>query len=83
LFPGINLIDVLTNYAGNKVCVSVLPQGVQLPPDLIILHEEADHYSLQTTLPCTPKDLNTRLTNFMADKEFIPREEFFARFPLM
>ena len=42
-----------------------IPQGVTLPPSLILLHEHTDHYSLQPTVKCTLEDFNATLTNFL------------------
>lgn len=77
----INMWDVLSSFRG-KCLVAILKAGTKIPDDLILLHEYGDHYSLQTTVARTPKELNTSLTNFLSSCEFITKEEYFKRYPL-
>ena len=79
---GINLWDILSSYAAPNIYVFVVPQGVHIPHDLILLHERGDHFSLQTSIPCSPQNLNSRLSDFMSDKIVLTKEEFFSRYPL-
>ncbi|CAF0780093.1 unnamed protein product [Brachionus calyciflorus] len=48
-------------------CIYIIKEGVQLPENLVLLHEHTDHYSLQTTIACKEEDLNKRLTRFLKE----------------
>ena len=43
------LAEVLANFRGD--CVTIIPAETRLPPELVLLHEHSDHYSLQTAEP--------------------------------
>lgn len=47
---GFNLGEIIANYKG-AVQIIEIPKSFKLPPELILLHEHSDHYSLQTTAP--------------------------------
>lgn len=80
---GINMWDILSTWAGRgKTNVLVIPQGTIIPDDLVLIHEHGDHYSLQTTISRTPRDLNSSLTKFMDPFEMMTKEEYFERYPL-
>lgn len=44
-----------------------LDEGMELPDGLIVLHERDDHYSMQTTEPCTLEELNQKITNLIQE----------------
>ena len=75
--------DILSTYAEDNVFVTIIPEAEAIPADLVLLHEHGDNYSLQTSGPCTPDELNSRLSTFLADKKQISAEEFFEQFPLV
>ncbi len=78
---GTNMWDILTQTKG-KAMVAIIPKDTVIPPELILCHEHGDHFSLQTAVPATPKELNNRLTKFLEDKELISKEDYFNRFPV-
>lgn len=53
-----------------------IPEGTEIPDDLILLHEYLDHYSLQTSVKCTPLDLNYRLNSFIMKQKSLTKEEY-------
>ena len=73
--------DILSTYSG-KCEVVMIPEGTKLPADLILIHEHGDHYSLQTTKPITPTDLNKTLTSFIKPFERLSKEDYYNRFPI-
>eukprot|EP00695_Tsukubamonas_globosa_P004014 TRINITY_DN977_c0_g1_i1.p1 TRINITY_DN977_c0_g1~~TRINITY_DN977_c0_g1_i1.p1 ORF type:complete len:169 (+),score=26.13 TRINITY_DN977_c0_g1_i1:47-508(+) len=44
-----------------------IPANTKLPSELVLLHEYAQSYSLQTSVACKPEELNARLTNFLRE----------------
>jgi len=46
---------------GATVIYELLP-GLELPEDIVLLHEHSDHHSLQGSVPLSLTDLNERLT---------------------
>jgi len=58
-------INFAENFGGKRVVVFRVPKGTALPNTLTLLHEHTDHYSLQTTVPCSLSELNQRLTKFL------------------
>lgn len=51
-------------------------EGAEIPEELILVHEYKDHYSLQTSVVCTPLELNNRLSNFLYKQKSLTKEEF-------
>lgn len=45
--PGIHMADILGNWKGPAI-LYVMPVGLVIPKELILIHEVNDHYSLQT-----------------------------------
>ena len=74
--------EMLSSYRG-ATTVGIVPQGAVIPKKLIFCHEHSDHFSLQTAVPCTHKELNGLLTEFMSTIEHISKEEYFKRFPFI
>ncbi|KAI5849588.1 hypothetical protein DFP73DRAFT_541133 [Morchella snyderi] len=79
---GPTLQEVIRNFRGRNTTVYRLPEGTELPEQLILLHEHSDHYSLQTTEPVELKELNNRLTDFLQKKgERMMQKQFCDRYP--
>jgi len=74
--------EVVRNFRGRNILISILPQGTPLPPSLTILHEHSDHYSIQCTRPITLNALNKELTEFFdAHARIMEKEEFHSEYP--
>jgi hypothetical protein len=56
-----------------------LPEGLELPSGLVVLHERTDHYSLQTDEPISLETLNERLTNVLLQCPTQTLEQFIAQ----
>ncbi|KKK13672.1 hypothetical protein ARAM_006030 [Aspergillus rambellii] len=55
---------------------------VELPDELILVHEFNDHYSLQARKSMTVEELNARITDFLATKgERLTKEEWLEKYP--
>ncbi|RDW70459.1 uncharacterized protein DSM5745_07970 [Aspergillus mulundensis] len=39
--------ELVQNFSGTSICIYVVPAGTQLPSNLILVHEHADHYAIQ------------------------------------
>lgn len=78
---GSNMWEILSLFQGS-VYVNIIPEGTVIPPDLVLYLERGDHFSLQTSKVCTPKELNLRLTEFMSKMERITKEEYYKRYPM-
>ncbi|KAF8064051.1 hypothetical protein FPV67DRAFT_1628977 [Lyophyllum atratum] len=76
--------EVVRNFRGANIIISVIPEGTPLPSSLVILHEHSDHFSMQCTRPMTLDELNNELTEFITthartmDKEQFDQEYPFA-----
>lgn len=91
------LDELVADFKGDRIFI--LPEGLQLPPNLVLIHEHSDHYSVQvqwlkyvikanksspqTTTPILPNDFNKALTSLLANLEMINKEEFRRRFQHM
>ena len=53
-----------------------IPMNTPIPENLILLHEHTDHYSLQSSIKCTPEELNDRLTKFLKKQTLMSKENF-------
>ena len=78
---GIYICDIISSFKG-KFEVVYIPAGVDIPEGLVLILEIGDHYSLQTTVPISPPELNKKMTDFLKPFERMAKEEFFERFPL-
>ncbi len=58
--------------------VFCLREGMQLPDDLVMIHERGDYYSLQTTVPIELSELNDKITKIMEEAPRQTREQFLA-----
>ncbi|KAK2749687.1 hypothetical protein FQN57_005910 [Myotisia sp. PD_48] len=63
-------------------CVYVLREGVDVPRDLILVHEFADHYSLQARKEMTVPELEEKIMAFLQGKgELLGKAEWMKRYP--
>jgi hypothetical protein len=77
--PGTNFTDILEHYSKSSK-IFVIPENTVLEEYFVLLHEHGDHYSLQTSVACTPKVLNERMTEFLSKMEIISKNDYFERF---
>jgi hypothetical protein len=78
------LATILSKFKGRNIRVYGIPAGVKLPPQLTLLHEHTDHYSMQTTEPVKLEELEKRMTNFLnasPEVRCVSRDEAFAIWP--
>ncbi|KAG8627751.1 hypothetical protein KVT40_003624 [Elsinoe batatas] len=76
------LHELLLGFRGANVIVYEIPRGTTLPDDLILVHEFADHYSLQAAKEMSVEELNKKLTAFFAKHGRIcSRDEWFEKYP--
>lgn len=61
--------------------VYIMPAGLKLPEDLVVLHEYREHFSLQSRVPLTPEALEVRLTKFLKTLQVMTTEDFIQKFP--
>jgi hypothetical protein len=56
--------------------------GTEIPPDLVLLHEHSDLFSVQCAIPMLLFTRNKRLTEFMQEHgEAMSKGEFVERYP--
>jgi hypothetical protein len=75
---GINFLDVLSKYKSTSM-VTILPKGLSIPNELILLHEFGDHFSLQTAVPAKAREMNSCMSKFIATLESVPKAEFLSK----
>ena len=73
--------EILSQRTGAIVNVIEVPEGALLPPDMVILHEHTDHYSLQTTKSIKPSVFSKNVTEFLNKFEVYPKKVYFERYP--
>ncbi|KAG6916843.1 hypothetical protein DXG01_005142 [Tephrocybe rancida] len=74
--------EVVRNFRGSNIIISVIPEGTPIPPNLTILHEHSDHFSMQCTKPMTLDELNNELTEFItANAKTMDKEQFDLEYP--
>lgn len=69
-----------------RTVVFEVPAGARIPPELCMLHEHSDHYSMQPAVRMSPEALNAALTAFLAQPGILRmegKEAFYARHPEM
>jgi hypothetical protein len=71
---GPTLLEFLSSFRGKHVYE--IAEGAVVPDGLVLLHEHSDHYSLQTTVKCTPKEYHQLAGEFLLSQKYIPIEEF-------
>ncbi|KAF4549041.1 Hypothetical protein D9617_24g017550 [Elsinoe fawcettii] len=75
--------ELLLRFSGAKVIVYEVEPGTALPDDLILVHEFADHYSMQAAKPMTVKELERSITQFLTTAGTrYTRDDWFARYPV-
>jgi hypothetical protein len=72
--------ELVRNYAGDKMNIFVLPVGMKIPSDLILLHEHTDHYSMQVRVPMSVNDFNKELNTMLRNLKILSKSEFLALF---
>ncbi|KAF7363474.1 hypothetical protein MSAN_01003200 [Mycena sanguinolenta] len=78
------LQELIRGFKGRNTIIYRLPQGIKLPPDLVLLHEHTDHHSMQCTVPMTLATLNEKLSAFCWEHgEELTKMEFVERYPFM
>ncbi|EFC44493.1 predicted protein [Naegleria gruberi] len=86
LRPGGHTLGHILAHYKKKVGLILIPEGVAIPDDLVLIHEHTDHYSLQTSVPCTEDELNAKLNHFFETTpniQKVPLEAYLEQFPLM
>ena len=81
-----NMLAVILAGFRGKVLVHEVPPCTPLPPELVILHEHSDHYSVQPATTMKPAALNAALTTWLAQPAVLrmdSKEAFYARHPGM
>mmetsp|Transcript_7041 Transcript_7041/g.10461 ORF Transcript_7041/g.10461 Transcript_7041/m.10461 type:complete len:149 (-) Transcript_7041:98-544(-) len=76
---GEKMIEVLKQYKG-EAKVFRLHEGVLLPPNLVVLHEHTDHYSLQTTEPIELPKFNQLLSEYLLTFPSSTKEQFLEEY---
>ncbi|KAI9319559.1 hypothetical protein DFJ73DRAFT_635296 [Zopfochytrium polystomum] len=79
---GAFLQELVRNFRARNTVIYRLPEGLELPPELVILHEHTDHHSIQCTRPMTLEELNERVTELCkVHGERMSKNEFCERYP--
>ena len=85
--PKGNILAVIVgNSKAARRVVFEVPAGSRIPPELCVLHEHSDHYSVQPAARMSPAALNAALTAFLAQPGVVRMEgkdAFYARHPDM
>lgn len=53
------------SFRDNDLLIYSVPAGTLLPPDLLLVHEYRDYYSLQSAKDMSLQDLNYKITTFL------------------
>lgn len=69
------MLGILEDWKGEPT-IFRLNEGLQLPDNLIVLHERDDHWSMQPREPCTLESLNQSLTELLENSPAQTREQF-------
>ncbi|KAI8913717.1 hypothetical protein BC831DRAFT_489973 [Entophlyctis helioformis] len=59
------LQEFIRTFRSKWPVVYEIPKGLELPDDLVLLHEHTDHFSFQCDVPMSSQDLNSKLTAMM------------------
>ncbi len=70
------MVEILKNWE-RKPTIFRLYEGMQLPEDLVLIHERDDYYSLQTAIATDLEDFNAKITKIMQEAAQQTREQFF------
>ncbi|RNA03808.1 hypothetical protein BpHYR1_021722 [Brachionus plicatilis] len=74
LRPAGNTLETLLKSFRGKY-IYMVKEGTAIPDNLVLLHEHTDHYSLQTSIQCSEKDLNENLTRFLKENASLLSKE--------
>ncbi|OXV11237.1 hypothetical protein Egran_01002 [Elaphomyces granulatus] len=78
--PGLHY--VIRTIREPSTCIYAIPAGVELPDDLILVHEFGDHYSLQAAKEMTVDELNIKMTGFLVTEgECLTKEAWLEQYP--
>ena len=83
---GPTLAIIVGTFKAPKTVLHEVPQGTPIPPELVVLHEHSDHYSVQPAERMTLTKLNAALTAFLAQPgvaRFDSKEAWYQRHPDM
>jgi len=83
---GSMLAVLFARFRAQRVLIFEVPAGTRIPPELCVLHEHSDHYSVQPAVRMGPAALNTALTAFLVQPGVVRMESkdaFYARHPDM
>ena len=81
---GSMLAVIVAGFKGARSLVFEVPAGTPIPPELCVLHEHSDHFSVQPAREMAPARLNAALTAFLAQPGVVrmeTKEAFYARHP--
>ncbi|KAJ7132881.1 hypothetical protein C8R43DRAFT_653580 [Mycena crocata] len=80
---GNNLHELVDIFEGPDITMYRLPKGLQLPDDLVCLHEHTDHYSMQCRVPMSLYTLNRKLMDLcVRHGERLSPNAFIDRYPI-
>ncbi|OBZ70677.1 hypothetical protein A0H81_09464 [Grifola frondosa] len=78
------LQELIRGFKGKNTVIYRIPEGIPLPPDLVLLHEHSDNHSIQCKVPMTLSELNSKVTKFVQENgEKMTKMEFVERYPFM
>ena len=84
LRPGGPVFGEILSMFAKTYKVIRLPPGLELPDKLVLIHEHSDHYSVQTTEPCSEQELNNRMTEWLKNGgEFMSINDYYKLYPLI
>lgn len=73
---------LMNGFEGNNVLVYAVQEGTRLPNDLILVHERADHWSLQPAEEMHIDDLNQSISNFLSSSgSILSVKEWLQKYP--
>lgn len=85
LIPGGNTFwHIAADWRGSPL-ITFIPEGTTLDDslNLVLIRERNEHYSLQTTIPISLKDLNAKLTKYMSQFERLTKDQYVKRYPII
>jgi hypothetical protein len=80
------LAVVIEHFRATRTLIFEMRAGTSIPPELCVLHEHSDHYSVQPAMTMTPAALNAALTAWLAQPAVLRmdgKDAFYARHPDM
>ncbi|KAI9679894.1 MAG: hypothetical protein M1817_004909 [Caeruleum heppii] len=73
---------LVSTFKGANMLVYCVPAGTPLPDDLLLVHENHDHYSLQPAKEMTVTELNKTITEFLqANGTTLSQEQWLETYP--